>query len=336
VKAEDVVTFDFTGTPATAAAFKELADFKNLTMIDWGNERVTDDVLRTLREIGLLHALRNASAKDSQRPTKAADVVTFELFGTKVTSAGFKELAAFSGLTTLTLEKDRVTDEGMKSLNEAGVLHALPQAKTRSGGRPSSAGDAEYFDLQDSAATEDGLKYLSSLKNLTMLNWPANRVTDGAVKNLRAAGLVHALPQATFRGKRPTKAADVDAFHFESTKMTDAGLKDLAALPHLRYIHITNKRVTDEALKNLREAGLLHALPMVQSAGGKVRPAKSDEVSRLDLRGTAVTDAGLKELKEFKDLMLLQLDTRHVTDAGVAELRRALPRCAVAQFIVKK
>jgi len=42
---------------------------------------------------------------------------------------------------------------------------------------------------------------------------------------------------------------------------------------------------------------------------------------RLDLNGTAVTDAGLKELRELKNLQNLNLDNTKITDAGIKELK---------------
>jgi len=45
----------------------------------------------------------------------------------------------------------------------------------------------------------------------------------------------------------------------------------------------------------------------------------------LNLNGTDVTDAGLKQLKELKHLQTLDLRGTKVTDAGVKELQAARP-----------
>jgi hypothetical protein len=42
-----------------------------------------------------------------------------------------------------------------------------------------------------------------------------------------------------------------------------------------------------------------------------------------------VTDAGLAHLKALTNLTQLSLDGTQVTDAGVADLRKALPKCKV-------
>jgi hypothetical protein len=49
----------------------------------------------------------------------------------------------------------------------------------------------------------------------------------------------------------------------------------------------------------------------------------------LDLSGTRVTDAGLKELAGLKGLQTLHLGGTRVTDAGLRELQEALPGCSI-------
>src|SRR5262249_22360996 len=63
---------------------------------------------------------------------------------------------------------------------------------------------------------------------------------------------------------------------------------------------------------------------MIEKLGGRVtrddnRPGKP--VVFVDLRGTKITDAGLKELKELKSLETLNLLNTMVTDAGLKELK---------------
>ena len=49
----------------------------------------------------------------------------------------------------------------------------------------------------------------------------------------------------------------------------------------------------------------------------------------LHLGGTKVTDRGLKELVGLKNLHTLDLSFTAVTDAGLAELQKALPACKI-------
>ena len=66
------------------------------------------------------------------------------------------------------------------------------------------------------------------------------------------------------------------------------------------------------------------AVKMIEKLGGTVtrdNRIAGKPVVDVDLRGTKVTDAGLKELKEFKDLQTLNLAATKVTDAGLEELK---------------
>src|SRR5262245_32041096 len=66
------------------------------------------------------------------------------------------------------------------------------------------------------------------------------------------------------------------------------------------------------------------AVKAIEKLGGKVTrddklPGKP--VVAVDLGGTTVTDAGLKELKELKTLQSLEIGSTQVTDTGLKELK---------------
>jgi hypothetical protein len=48
------------------------------------------------------------------------------------------------------------------------------------------------------------------------------------------------------------------------------------------------------------------------------------------LGGANITDMGLKELAGLKSLQALYLNRTQVTDAGLKELRKALPGCDIS------
>ena len=48
-------------------------------------------------------------------------------------------------------------------------------------------------------------------------------------------------------------------------------------------------------------------------------------------RATDVTDSGLKEIKELKNLQVLEIGFTPVTDAGAKELKAALPKLEIRQ-----
>jgi hypothetical protein len=50
----------------------------------------------------------------------------------------------------------------------------------------------------------------------------------------------------------------------------------------------------------------------------------------LSLANTDVTDKGLVHIKGLTNLTVLRLQQTKITDAGIAELKKALPKCSIA------
>jgi hypothetical protein len=159
--------------------------------------------------------------------------------------------------------------------------------------------------------TDDELKWIASLRKLTHLSLRRSRITD--------AGLKHLAPL------RRLKMIDLSY-----TGVTGTGFKDLAGLKHLTTIVLTQEQLTDETVANLTQMGLLHNLPGFKTFDDK-RPMKVEDVYSLDLRNSRLTDAGLKGLAPFKNLILLDMTGSKVTEDGVAELQKALPYCKISR-----
>src|SRR5207247_1779210 len=73
-------------------------------------------------------------------------------------------------------------------------------------------------------------------------------------------------------------------------------------------------------LAALQKIGKLHALAGARSARGGW-PVGTADVVALDLAGTAVTDAGLAQLKELGKLRELNLSGTLVTAEGLSQLK---------------
>jgi len=95
---------------------KELAPLKNLT--DLGFYPVTNRSLAVLREINLLHALREAKGSDGKRPSKPEDVTSLDLSRTGVTNVALQQLAPLKNLSVLDLTNTKVTDEGVEEFQK--------------------------------------------------------------------------------------------------------------------------------------------------------------------------------------------------------------------------
>jgi hypothetical protein len=135
---------------------------------------------------------------------------------------------------------------------------------------------------------------------LLLLVGTAARAGDGEDK------AVTVIQKLGGRLTRDPKAKGKPVIHVDLgfTKMTDSGLKELAALKQLKVLFLHRTRVTNSGLKEL--AGLA-------------------QLEKLYLGATQVTDAGLKELRGLKRLTIVDLRFTRVTRAGAADLQKSLP-----------
>jgi internalin A len=111
----------------------------------------------------------------------------------------------------------------------------------------------------------------------------------------------------------------------ERSQVTHQGLKEIQGLKKIYWIQLGGRSVTDDTLRTLRELGVLHALRPTDYHGSSTfptnekGPANSDEVTSLDLEATQMSDAGLKELHDFKNLRKFYTSAG-ITNAGLKEL----------------
>ena len=122
------------------------------------------------------------------------------------------------------------------------------------------------------------------------------------------------------------------ALFLAGTQVTDAGLKEVAGQKSLQTVDVRWTQVTDAGLKELAGLKSLQRLYLnhceVTGAGLKdLTGLKSLQI--LNIGGTQVTDAGLKEAAGLKSLQSLIMWGTKATTAGVAELRKELPKCRI-------
>jgi hypothetical protein len=176
-------------TGVTDEGMKELAAFKNLRMLGMNGTKVTDSGLgelkhctnlrtlyldsnlltganiRALREVGLLHKLRQATGIRDTRPQSVDEVRVLDLNCAAVLDGGLKELALLKNLGWLNLNDTRVTDAGLKELAGFENLNALH--------------------LRSTLVTDAGLKELEGLTQLTVLDLRKTKVTETGMAYLR-------------------------------------------------------------------------------------------------------------------------------------------------------
>ena len=145
-------------------------------------------------------------------------------------------------------------------------------------------------------------------------------------------------------GYWPYKAGDVDLkgvdrltglrdIMLTSRNVTDTSLVQLRGLKELRILHLGETKISDSSLVNLKGLTELRTLDLRGTQvtnSGLVNLTGLTKLQELDLSYTKVTDVGLVQLKGLRDLQELNLfRAGEITDAGVAELKKALPGCAI-------
>ena len=106
--------------------------------------------------------------------------------------------------------------------------------------------------LGNQPVSDNDIKKLSSLKNLTRLNLEKTNITDGALMHLKN------LP-------------NLEQVNLYGTNITDKGLKELAKCPHLKVIYLWQTKTTAAGIDQLKEA-----LPNVQIDTGGFQFIKPD------------------------------------------------------------
>lgn len=178
--------------------------------------------------------------------------------------------------------------------------------------------DLVKLQLQDLPFGDGDLEKLRGLINLRELHLSGTPVTDVGLEHLRTMKKLRVLT-------------------LNSTDVSLAGLDKLTGLP-IEELAISNTKVRGAAgiarlLKNFPALKSVQ-LGTLQLTDADLKPlTESKTIVTLDLQGNQITDVGLEELAQMKQLWQLfikfEFGTNPVTAAGVARLRKALPNCII-------
>lgn len=113
-------------TEAGLLDLKALVNLRTIRVID--QEQLTDQHLVALEQIGLLHALPQAVAKNGVRPTGPKDVESLSLAYSKLTDAGLRPLATLVNLKNLNLRGTAVSK--VEPLTSLGHVETLDLSET--------------------------------------------------------------------------------------------------------------------------------------------------------------------------------------------------------------
>ena len=160
---------------------------------------------------------------------------------------------------------------------------------------------------------------------------PKGELTEEDLKRLTKLSLT--LTKTTDEGlKEVVKLQNLESLGLSHTKITDKGLSEVAKMPQVKYLDLPSQ-TTDAGLKEVVKLQSLETLwlfdAQITDAGLK-DVAKLQNLKRLVLRGTQISDKGLKDVAKLQKLSSLNLtQLTQVTATGVAELKKALPKCEI-------
>jgi hypothetical protein len=216
---------------------------------------------------------------------------------------------------------------------------------------------------EDLVCSPDDFKQLATLPSLEEFELNTNKKCPpmpwqalGAVRCVRLSGA--GIDDAQLKAVSEMPA--VTSLHLNGVAVTPAGLAHLKRLRNLDSVVIQKSKVTAEGVMRLGECEKITSLTLCGNdigAEGFARLGTLTRLTHLNLESTrctdndlavltplltnlidldlgynpGVTDAGLRHLAGLKTLAGLRLYRTKVTDDGVAELKKALPRLIVGK-----
>lgn len=198
-------------------------------------------------------------------------------------------------MDALILRETDVTDEGLRFVSGLTGL--------------------QFLDLQQTKITDACGPHFANLKQLVRIDLGAFSVNeDGFGVGDKVLGVLGTLPK-------------LDNIDLRLTKVTDAGMAELAKCQSLQSVSVPGTEVSDAGLVHLAKLKNLKSLSLgVYDEGTKITDeglkivGSMSGLKWLNLSGTPITDAGLPYLSGLKNLESLQIDETKVTSAGLAHL----------------
>ncbi len=172
---------------------------------------------------------------------------------------------------------------------------------------------------------EDRLRVLGPEETLAVLKQGGVRVIlDESLPDKPVVGLNFEV--ATFSDRMISyleRFPNLEVLLLNNKPVTDTGVEHIAKLTALKRLSLLGCRVTNEGLAHLASLASLTDLDLGRNQG------VSDEglpyltglpLTKLNLGGTAVSDAGAEHLKQIAGLEILDLDRTKITDQGLVHL----------------
>lgn len=186
-----------------------LACVKKLTKVgglDLYDTKVTDAGLAQLKGLSSLRRLRLSYSQQTER-SAVSDAGLAHLVGldleelavekANVTDAGLAHLAGFTGLRSLELSHNKISDDGFALLKNLGKLQVLKLSGTKITDKTvTSIGrlrELTRLEVANCQVSDDGVAALASLTKLVELNLRSTFITDASLRHVEKMRLLKTL-----------------------------------------------------------------------------------------------------------------------------------------------
>ncbi len=197
----------------------------------------------------------------------------------------------------------------------------------------------QFLNLEGTDVNDEQLRHVGKLTGLRMLRLERTRITDSGIQHLVDLKKVQHLDLSAFGVNRDgfgvgdgamavvEQFPALESIVLRLSKVTDAGMEELAKCKSLKSVCIEGTSVTDNGLKYLLDLPNLYLLWLgVYDEGANVTDEGMRTVGQmiqlkdLGLSGTPVTDEGISHLSGLSELESLKIDNTKVTEAGLVHL----------------
>jgi Leucine-rich repeat (LRR) protein len=246
--------------------------------------------------------LRSSWVTDSDLPQLAAlpYLTHLDLSLTRITDHGLQQLKNASGIVELNLYyAEQITDEGMAAVKGWQKLKRINLRGTKVTDTTlehlANVTTLESLDVGFAQITDVGLDRLTPLVNLKELVVGGNKLTDVGLQALRQ------LPSLTSLSLGGSQRTDSGLW---TISLTEQGLDAITTLKDLRELRLDGMPVTARWLEKLKALNKLERLSLqgCKRVGDDAVPllVSWPALRMLDLKGTAVTEKSLAELRRAK------------------------------------
>jgi hypothetical protein len=179
------------------------------------------------------------------------------------------------------------------------------------------------LDFTRAPMTDADLEQVAKVEGVTALGLANTRVSDAGLAHAARFGKLATLDltRTAVTDEGLTHLARLDALTtllLDGTNVTDKGVIEAARFKSLKLLEPGKKKVTDDVLAALVEAGRLHVLAQARALKGRAGADKG--INHLNLSGTPVTDRGMEHVAKLGALNGLHLADTAVTDKGAEHI----------------